>query len=209
IVWLLDHLVKLLVGQSPTTSTTNEGEIKSLVKIGSEEGIIEADESKMIQQVFSLNDLTAEDLMTPRVRMTYLVGADRLGEVHQDIIDSQHTRIIVIGDSIDEVTGFVLKDDLLIALLNGQLNDYVGTFQRTIRFVSQAERADQLLINFQNDRQHIAVVVDEFFGIAGVVTLEDVIEVVTGEIVDETDRVIDLQEDARRRWKQRRRISLS
>ncbi len=207
-VWLLDQFNRVLIRSDGQMHTTNEAEIRSLVRIGEAEGIIEDDESKMIEQVFNLNDLSAGDLMTPRVRMTYLAGDETVGENREEIIHSQHTRIIIIAETTDEVTGFALKDDLLIALLEGKDASLIREFQREIDFVAETEQADKLLVRFRNTRRHIAVVVDEFYGVAGVVTLEDVLEILTGEIVDETDTVVDLQEDARRRWKQYPRLPL-
>ncbi len=207
-VWFVEQITRLLIRSDTATYTTNEAEIRSLVRIGEQEGLIEDDESKMIEQVFNLNDLSAGDLMTPRVRMTYLPGAETLAEHREAIIHSQHSRIIIIAETTDEVTGFALKDELLIALLHGKTDQTLASFQREIDFVAESERADKLLVRFRNTRRHIAVVVDEFYGVAGVVTLEDVLEILTGEIVDETDTVVDLQEDARRRWKQHPRLPL-
>ncbi|MGF1540254.1 MAG: CBS domain-containing protein, partial [Pleurocapsa sp.] len=153
--------------------------------------------------VFQLNDLTASDLMTPRIIITYLKGELTLAECQQEIIASQHTRILVIKDSIDNVTGVVLKDELLTTAIEGDRNQKIIDLARPVRFVPETIRADKLLKVFQETREHLAVVLDEYGGVAGVVTLEDVLEILTGEIVDETDRSVDLQEIAR---KKRQRI---
>ena len=179
--------------------TTNEAEIKFLTKIGFQEGVIEDDEAEMIQRVFQLNDLTAADLMSPRVIVTALKGELTLAESKAEIIASQHSRILVIGDSIDNVLGLVLKDNLLLALIEGKENKTVTELKREVNFVPDTIRADKLLKFFQENREHLGVVLDEYGGVAGVVTLEDVLEVLTGEIVDETDRNIDLQDIARKK----------
>ncbi len=202
LVWILEQIIGPLT-KGKKIPTTNEAEIKFLTNIGYQEGVIEDDEAEMILRVFQLNDLTASDLMTPRIIITYLKGELTLAECQQEIIASQHTRILVIKDSIDNVTGVVLKDELLTTAIEGDRNQKIIDLARPVRFVPETIRADKLLKVFQETREHLAVVLDEYGGVAGVVTLEDVLEILTGEIVDETDRSVDLQEIAR---KKRQRI---
>jgi CBS domain containing-hemolysin-like protein len=198
LVWIVEKATQPFT-KGKRRPTTNEAEIKLLANIGYQEGIIEDDEAEMIQRVFRLNDLTAADLMTPRTIVTYLSGALTLGECKREIIASQHTRIIVVGESIDQVLGFALKQKLLAAMVEGNNDQKIASLTRKVRFVPETIRADKLLKNFLEAREHLAVVVDEYGNVAGVVTLEDVLEVLTGEIVDETDRIIDLQETARKK----------
>lgn len=198
LVWLVENVTSPLV-QGKKIPTTNEAEIKFLTNIGFQEGVIEDDEAEMIQRVFQLNDLNASDLMSPRIIVTYLKGEQTLTECQSEIIKSQHTRILVINETIDDVTGLVLKDELLTAMIEGNGDRQINTLQRPVHFVPETNRADKLLKVFQENREHLAVVLDEYGGMAGVVTLEDVLEVLTGEIVDETDRNVDLQEIARKK----------
>ncbi|MCC0176874.1 HlyC/CorC family transporter [Waterburya agarophytonicola K14] len=198
LVWLVENVTTPFT-QGQKMPTTNEAEIKFLTNIGFQEGVIEDDEAEMIQRVFQLNDLNASDLMTPRIIITYLKGDKTLAESQQEIIKSQHTRILVIDDTIDNVTGLVLKDELLTAMIEGQGDRQINDLKRPVQFVPETNRADKLLKVFQDNREHLAVVLDEYGGVAGVVTLEDVLEVLTGEIVDETDRNVDLQEIARKK----------
>ncbi|NEO97167.1 MAG: HlyC/CorC family transporter [Symploca sp. SIO2E9] len=205
LVWLMEKITAPFTkGKRPPT--TNEAEIKFLAKIGYQEGVIEDDEADMIQRVFRLNDLTASDLMTPRIIITYIKGNLTLIEAQQEIIASQHTRMIVIEDSIDKVIGVALKGELLTAMIEGKNEQEIYTMTRKVHFVPETIRADKLLPVFQKTREHLMVVLDEYGGVSGVVTLEDVLEVITGEIVDETDRSVDLQEIAR---KKRERLLLS
>ncbi|MDM9384240.1 hemolysin family protein [Chlorogloeopsis sp. ULAP01] len=198
LVWILETVTAPFTkGKKPPT--TNEAEIKLLANIGQQEGIIESNEAEMIQRIFRLNDLTASDLMTPRIILTYLYGDLTLAEAKQDIINSQHTRIIVIDNSIDQVIGFALKQELLAAIVEGKNDQKIVTITRKVRFVPELIRADLLLKDFIEAHQHLAVVVDEYGNVAGVITLEDVLEVITGEIVDETDKSIDLREIARKK----------
>ncbi|MEM8829266.1 MAG: hemolysin family protein [Cyanobacteria bacterium P01_G01_bin.19] len=198
LVWLVENVTAPFV-RGQKLPTTDEAEIKFLTNIGFQEGVIEDDEAEMIQRVFQLNDLNASDLMTPRIIVTYLKGDQTLEECQQDIIKSQHTRILVIEETIDNVTGIVLKDELLTAMIVGHSDHTIDSLKRPVQFVPETNRADKLLKVFQDNREHLAVVLDEYGGVAGVVTLEDVLEVLTGEIVDETDRNVDLQEIARKK----------
>ncbi|MGP1384874.1 MAG: hemolysin family protein [Thainema sp.] len=198
IVWLIETIMSPFThGQK--MPITNEAEIRFLAKLGRQEGIIEEDEAEMIQRIFHLNDVTAADLMTPRVVLTYLRGDISLLEAQAEIIASQHSRIVVIDQSIDQVRGVALKDDLLTALIEQDGQQLITDLARPARFVPETIRADRLLKTFQSNREHLAIVLDEYGGVSGVVTLEDVLEVLTDEIVDETDRGVDLQAIARRK----------
>ncbi len=203
IVLLLEKITAPFVGQGNRPST-NEAEIKLMATIGHQEGIIEADEAEMIRRVFRLNDVKSVDVMTPRVALTHIPGDMTITEAQAKILNSQHSRILVSATDIDHILGLVFKNELLAALIQGQGHLPVREVARPVRFVSETERADKLLQEFQTSREHLAVVVDEYGGVSGVITLEDVLEVLTGEIVDETDRNIDLQKLARQR--QRRRL---
>jgi CBS domain containing-hemolysin-like protein len=200
IVWTIERIVSPIT-RGPPRSATNEAEIQLLAQIGQQEGSIERDEAALIQRVFRLNDVTAGSLMTPRVGITYLHGDERLGEASPRIMESPHSRILVIGDSIDDILGVALKDQLLIALIEDKTHMLVSEYAKPPHFVPDMVKADKLLATFQGRQEHLAVVVDEFGGVAGVVTLEDVLEVLTGDIMDETDQVANLQEWARQRRK--------
>lgn len=198
LVWCIEKITNPLTAGS-SSFTTDEAEIQLLAKMGQEAGTIEDDEFEMIRKIFNLNDMTAADLMTPRVVMTYLKGDLTLAEAKEDILASPHSRMIVIGETLDEVVGVALKTELLAAIIQGKLDQSILDLTHEVQFVLGRKRADQLLSIFQQTRQHLAVAVDEYGGVSGVVTLEDVLEVLTGELVDETDTVVNLQDFARKR----------
>lgn len=198
IVWLMEKVTEPLT-QGKVLPTTNEMEIKLLTSIGSNEGVIEADEAEMINRVFHLNDLSASDIMTPRIIITYLKGDTILKDCQEFVINSEHTRILVVQDSIDDVIGVAFKSELLTAIIQGKKEEKVANLTRTANFVPETIRADLLLKDFQEIRQHLMVVIDEYGGVSGVVTLEDVLEVLTGDIVDETDKIVSLREIAKRK----------
>lgn len=207
LTWVMTPFVMLLekitspFTRSKRIPTTNETEIKLLASIGYQEGIIEEDEAEMIRRVFRLNDVTASSIMTPRVELTYLPGNEAISTLKGEILNSQHSRILVIEDDIDHVQGIALKYELLTALIENKGDQLINSLQRPAKFIAETERADQLLQELRTKREHIAVVVDEYGGVSGVVTLEDILEELTGEIVDETDLNVDLQALARLRGK--------
>ena len=125
LVWLMEQITSPFT-QQRKLPTTNEAEIRFLTMIGYKEGVIEDDEAEMIQRVFQLNDLTAAELMTPRVIVTFLEGNSTLIESQEEIIASEHTRILVIEESIDKVIGYSLKDELLAAIIRGQGNQKIN-----------------------------------------------------------------------------------
>jgi len=199
VIWILEILT-FPITRNRNAVTTNESEIRLLARIGKQQGAIEEDESRMIQRVFLLNDKLASDIMTPRIVITAIEASHRLKEVREKILHSQHTRIVVIGESIDEVKGIAIKSELLAGLIYGRDDALISEFTHPVKFVPQTMQADDLLELFLKTNKHIMMVLDEFGGISGVVTLEDVLEIVTGEeIVDESDLVADLQEYARKK----------
>ena len=200
LVWCIEIITTPFISKEKR-KTTDESEIKYLAYIGKKEGVIEHRESEMIHKVFEFNDITAENIMTPRVAMTYININDKLSEIQEKIINSQHSRIIVIRESIDDVAGVVIKSVLLSAIIHGKGNEPVANFVSEVQFVAETAKTNNLLEAFQKNEQHLIVVVDEYGGVSGVVTLEDVLEILIGEIVDETDKVADLQEFARRKHK--------
>lgn len=196
VVWIIEQITP--ERSEDPEPTTNEAEIRMLTRIARQEGVIEGDESEMIHRVFALNDRSARDIMTPRVNITWLEADEILNDAKAEILASQHSRMVVTGETVDEVVGIALKAELLRALVEEEGHLPVRTWARAPRFVRQDARADRLLQVFQRTHEHLMIVADDFGGVAGVVSLEDVLEVLTGEIVDETDTVVDLAEDARR-----------
>ncbi len=204
LTWLMTPIVVLFeilmrpLTRGERSPSISEAEIRILARIGRSEGVIEDDEVEMIQRVFQLNDRTARELMTPRAALTWLDADDTVADVRREILASEHTRILVNPGELDDTEGVALKHELLAALLDDP-GSTVGDHVRPVVAVPWIARADDLLRRFQDQREHLALVIDEYGGLIGVVTLEDVIEVLTGPIVDETDRRPDLRRFARAR----------
>ncbi|MCH2205309.1 MAG: hemolysin family protein [Lentisphaerales bacterium] len=203
--WLFHYLLLIVdlftrpftKDEKPSGTLSHENEIRMMAHMGSSQGIINKNESVLISKVLEMDDVTASEIMTPRVMMTCLDKKLKLQEVKDKIIDFSHSRIAIIDDEPDNVVGIAYKNELLIAMVNNEYSKTLEEFTHKVKFVPEQATADKLLRSFQASRQHLAIVIDQYSGVAGVVTLEDVLEVMTGEIVDETDLAIDLQRLAR------------
>jgi len=188
IIWLLEKLTNPFIKKGKVVS---EEEIHMLSEIGHQEGSIEKDERDIIQKVFMLNDLTARDIMTPRTVISAFQKDARIGEIRDEIYQLNNSRIPVYDESIDDIIGVCYRKQLLIALARDEDEKKIEEFTQEVLFVSEDMRVDDLLQLFLTKREQIAVVKDEFGGTSGLVTLEDVLEQLVGEIVDEDDEVMD------------------
>lgn len=205
VVWGIEKITsKLVRDEPPPTTHEAEATIRFLTKIGHEEGVIEKDERQMIERVFKLNDHTAKDIMTPRTEVSFIRSYELLKDAIHAIGISQHSRLLVVGETVDQVKGVIFKSSVLKLIVEGYDEDaFVEDYMEPVPIVQEFKKADRLLEEFQKSRTHLAVVVDEYGGVAGVVTLEDCLEVITGEIVDETDVCEDMREQARENGRKR------
>ncbi|GAB4297111.1 MAG: hemolysin family protein [Ignavibacteriaceae bacterium] len=174
---------------SSKSSALSPEEIPELTKLGREMGTILAEEHEIINSIISIKTVTASEVMTPRVDMIALPESAGLNEVFELIKSSGHSRIPVYAEDIDSITGIVYAKDLLPYLRKDNSKQLIklSDIARKPMFVPETKQVDSLLHEFQNKKMHIAIVVDEYGGTAGLVTLEDIIEEVIGEIRDEYD----------------------
>jgi CBS domain containing-hemolysin-like protein len=198
LIWIVQVITSPVTKGESSQLTTSEAEIKLLASIGRNSGVLDSNESELIRQSFKLDDLTARDIMTPRVAMTSLEGNRTLVEATHDIIASQHTRIVIIGETRDNVIGFCRKDELLTRIVEQRGAAKLSDLATEIPRFPDHATASTLFDHFRKSRVPISIAVDEFGGVAGIVTLEDVLEILTGEIVDETDHVVDMRESVRK-----------
>jgi CBS domain containing-hemolysin-like protein len=168
-------------------AVTSEAEIRALTELGKQAGVIEIDESELIHNVFQLNDVEAYDIMTPLAKVDYLEGNSSLNTLQQELVKLTHTRIPVLDGSFDKLVGVVHLRTLLFALIEGKGDCPVKDFVSEPSYIPATAAGDDLLRHFKTTKQHIAIVVDGFGTMLGVLTLEDVLEVLVGDIVDETD----------------------
>lgn len=163
-----------------------ETQIRSLVTIGRRAGYIESDEGQLIHRAFILNDRTAADVMTPLKDMMTVEAAATIEQASQRVLQSEWSRYPVFGTSIHDVCGMLMSRDLLEALRDGKNRELVSSIARPALTVPARMRSDELLLLFRDRRIHLAIVQDAGKTI-GLVTLEDVLEELVGEIEDERD----------------------
>ena len=180
-------IYKLTGGKGLTLPLVTEEELKIMLDEGGKTGTIEFEKVKMIKNVFQLKDITAEDAMTPRLYVFSLDGNLRLKEAQELLYNSKYSRIPVFDTTLDNITGILYKTRALTELAKGQNESKLKDIAYPPLFVPSGKTADDLMKQFQQEKRHMAVVVNEFGGVMGIVTLEDLLEEVVGEIMDETD----------------------
>ncbi len=178
LVLLLERLLPAITAESEIT--TNEEEIRLLARLGSQKGEIEADEAAMIGKVFQLNDLTARDLMTPRVSAPTLDGSLSLEAQRALLLGNNAPWWVVLGDQVDKVLGVANRERLLTALLENRSLLTPVDLCEPVEYVPEMIRADRLLTGFRRDSSGVRVVVDEFGGFVGVIGAEAVLAVLAG-----------------------------
>jgi len=172
--------------------TMTETELISLVEAGQEEGVLEQEEQKMIVSIFRLGDTLVREIMVPRIDVLALEVHTPLDEALDAIKQAGHSRVPVFKDSVDNILGLLYAKDLLGIWREGRHEVSLSDHLRQAYFVPEAKKADELLTELQAKRIHMAIVVDEYGGVAGLVTLEDIVEEIVGEIRDEYDQAEEL-----------------
>lgn len=173
--------------QEPVSTVTEE-ELKSMVDAGHEGGVLEGDERQMIYSIFELGDTLVREIMLPRIYINALDVSTPLQEAVDELIKSGHSRMPVYEESVDNVLGLLYAKDLLKIWRKGDKIESLRSLLRPATFVPEAKKVDELLEEMQSGHVHMAMVVDEYGGIAGLVTLEDIFEEIVGEIQDEYDQ---------------------
>ena len=194
-IWVLEQITKKFTTDRVLVS---EDDLQVLSQLGHSDGTIEADEKEMIERVFTLNDLEARDIMTPRTVVVSLQKDSVLEDIKDELYSMVNSRIPVYDEDMDDTVGICSRTELLISLAKGESGRKVSEFVYEALYVPEDIKIDHLLPLFQKERTHLAIVEDEFGGVAGIVSLEDAVEQLVGEIVDETDHVIDTREEARK-----------
>ncbi len=166
---------------------TSEAELLAVADLAVEEAVIEAEERRLIESVIELGDTVVREVMVPRPDMITVTGDFRVADAMEVVILNGYSRIPTCGEGIDDIVGIVHAKDLMRAERDGHEEHHVSDLVRRAHFVPETKRVAELLKEMQHDRFHQAIVVDEYGGTAGLVTLEDIIEELLGEIVDEFD----------------------
>jgi len=186
IIYLLNFIPRL-TSKVQRKSRVTEEELMTFVEVVEEEGGIEEEEKELIHNIFEFDDTSASEIMTPRADM-FVINVDEELNV-EEIIRSGFSRIPVIEEDIDHVIGILNIKDLFMHQVTSAKQTDVRSVMGEPHFVPENKKLDYLLQDFKRRKQHIAIVVDEHGGVSGLITLEDALEEIVGEIIDETDKV--------------------
>ena len=207
VVLLLQWITGLVTSDNRPAAVSRE-EVSAMVTVGAEEGVLEKKENKMIQHLLKLDEITAEEIMTPSV-VVDLVNEKMTGrDFYKKEEYSKHSRIPVYTDTDDYVSGYVLRQAVLERLAEDKFNTTLAELARPILTFEEETPVSKIWESLLEKKEQISAILDEYGGFRGLVTMEDVIETMLGfEIVDERDSVVDMQELAIQQWqKQKRKI---
>ncbi len=212
VMWVLaplvfaSQIITKALKKDKDASVFSRADFTAMAELGTQQGVFNEGESNILQNLLRFNTILAKDIMTPR---TVMVAGDQDSSVrgfHDTHPNLRFSRIPVFDQSQDHITGYVLKDQVLKKLVDQQGDDALSSIRREILAVKESFPIPDLFSHFTAKREQIAIVVDDFGGTAGLVTMEDVIETLLGlEIVDEQDNASDMQALARKQWEQRAR----
>ncbi|MEO0530263.1 MAG: hemolysin family protein [Planctomycetota bacterium] len=203
LVWLSEQLTRVISGNKHQTVVTRE-EVAATAALSNETGGLEADEHQILTNLLRFRTLTVEDIMTPRTVIFASPETATVGELLTEKTKLPVSRIPVYGESIDQTTGFVLKTDVLLAQAEGRQDTPLVELRRPIKAIKPTASLSDAFELLLNQREHLALVVDEYGGTDGLVTMEDLVETLLGmEIIDESDVTADMQHLARKQWRKR------
>lgn len=209
LVWILTPMIWLcrlatrVVSRQRADQAISGGELIVMARMGQQIGAIEADEAQVIQNILALKSRTTRDVMTPRTVIFALSEHLTVEEAHEEAGIWAHTRVPVYDRDAEDIVGIVLRRDVLTARTKDRGRVKLSELMRPVHFIAESTSLDRVLNMFLERRQHLFVVIDEYGGLAGVISLEDVLEEILGkEIIDELDQVADMRKLARRQRRQ-------
>lgn len=188
-IFIANLFGKLFGGKTtPEGPFLTEDELKTMVRMGEEEGVIEEDEKEMIHSIFEFGDTIVKEVMVPRMDMACVEDTATAKDVLAIITEEGFSRIPVFEESVDNIIGIVYAKDLLkLNKTKEKLNVSVKKLMHTVYYIPETKKVNELLRELQKKRQHMTIVLDEYGGTAGLVTIEDLLEEIVGEIFDEYD----------------------
>ncbi len=181
---ILDLVSRFLTGRKKITTD----EIHELIEASEEEGLVNEEESEMIRSIFSLRSTVVREVMVPRTDMACVSAEATVQELLETIISCGHSRIPVFETTTDNIIGLLYAKDLLKFWGEDRARVQVRAIMRPPYFIPETKNLEQLLQEFKRKRVHLAIVIDEYGGVAGLVTIEDLIEEIVGDIQDEYDQ---------------------
>jgi len=190
LAWVTGYLSQAFGIERHSTLAMSEEEIRALIQVGHEHGALEIEEREMIHSIFEFGDTTTREVMVPRIDMVVVEKGVSLDELLKTVASRGHSRIPVYDEKVDNIIGLIYAKDLLKVGAHGGAPDMFDLMSllRPAYFIPEEKKIDDLLREFQAEKIHMAIVVDEYGGTAGLVTMEDIIEEIVGEIQDEYDR---------------------
>ncbi|TYA52285.1 CNNM domain-containing protein [Formosa maritima] len=203
ILWLL-RLTTKLIGGSAHGSVLSREDFHAMTDLAEEEGVFHESESKVIKNMLTFKEVLAKDVMTPRTVMSIEDENQTIEAFFKNNANTKFSRIPVFTNNSDNITGLVLKDEVFKEMAFGNGNKLISDIKRNIIIINRSMPIPRLFEQLVESKNHMALVVDEYGTVSGLVTMEDVIETLLGmEIMDESDDVPDLQLLARRSWEAR------
>ncbi|MEN8703040.1 MAG: CNNM domain-containing protein [Polaribacter sp.] len=203
VLWVLQLTTKLIGGKGHGSILSRESFLV-MTEMAEKDGVFKKNESKVIRNLLGFKEIKVNDVMTPRSVLELADEQQTIQDFYHSHKKLRFSRIPVFKENPDEITGYFLKDDLLEAIINGKGNETLSTIKRDILITDRALSIPDLFDQLIKEREHIALVVDEYGSVSGLVSQEDVIETLLGlEIMDESDSVADLQALARKSWENR------
>jgi len=169
--------------------TITEEEIKSMIKTAEEEGSIKEIEKKMIHSIFEFDDINVDEIATPRADMTLIESKASLANAINIVLRKNFSRIPVYEKNRDHIVGIIYAKDLMLQMSRGKHNTLIKKIMKQPYFVPESKKISNLLRQFQKRKEHMAIVIDEHGSVTGLITMEDVLEEIVGEIMDETDKI--------------------
>ena len=187
-------------------NTVSREEVSAIANVGEEEGVIEQDENKIIQNIIRLDEIKAFEVMTPRVVAAIAPEKMTLREYYDSDAYDHFSRIPVYAESQEFITGYVLRDDALEDLAEDHFDTRLGDIKRSLPYFNEDTSISDIFDAMLKQKSQIALVIDEYGCFQGIITLEDIIETIFGfEIIDENDVITDMQQYARERWQKRQK----
>jgi putative hemolysin len=193
IIWIIDKLSKIITSlfiKGESKPKVTEADIMSAVELGEEIGELEPHEKRMIHNIFKFDDIEVEDIMIHRTDVFSLEENTKIKEIISTIMDKGYSRIPVYRKTKDNLVGVLMLKDLIPFLHKQSMHKKIKEIMVKPLFVPETRKVDDMLRDFKKEKNHIAIVIDENGGFSGIVTVEDVIEEIVGEIYDETDKVV-------------------
>ena len=175
------------IGRAFSSDPTSSDEVADMLRSAENESIIDSSVLQIMEGALKVADLQAREIMIPRSRMRVIEDDFSLEQILDLVIQSQHSRFPVVGESSDDVLGILLAKELLPLLLSGAESFNLKSLLRPATIIPESKRLNILLQEFREHRYHMAIVVDEYGGVSGLLTIEDILEEIVGEIEDETD----------------------